>query len=453
MALKLGHTITSLLFSAQQARRAATRRIMATVHRNLAIQRRRQSKARFIIVTGSSGKTTTVRLLEHILSGQHRVAAQSLNNSYFDAVALLRRLRGDEDFVILEAGTLGPGDVAKTAELFRPDISLVTLVALEHYSAFRNIQAVAQEKAAVVEALRDDGMAILNFDSPEVRSMAPLSKGRIVSFALESGDYTARQRQLSGDGRLRFTLKYKGTTLPIETSLLGVHNWLAATAAATCALELGISPQDIATRTATFEQLPGRLTKHELPDGTTFILDSVKAPYHSVALPLALLSRLNYQRKRVVIGQLSDYSGNPKAKYRDTYRAAREIADEVIMVGNNARKVTPTAEDAASGNSRQFDHVRDLARYLAETATPGEVVVVKSASNLHLERLLLMRQSHVSCWTDECRVKLTCQMCGLYGRPYAEHLGQQSKAKRETLRLLAGESGKASLTAAKPTSG
>lgn len=90
--------------------------------------------------------------------------------------------------------------------------------------------------------------------------------------------------------------------------------------------------------------------------------------------------------------------------------------------------MTPTPEDAAAGKFRKFERVQDVATYLAETSSPGELVLVKSAQNLHLERLLLMRQTEVACWPEDCRVQLACPSCGLYGAPFHEHGGRRRKS-------------------------
>src|SRR5262245_31146092 len=112
--------------------------------------KRSRSRATFIGVTGSSGKTTTVSLLTHILSAESTVRTQVVSNGFHSMVTMLRRLTKQDRFVIMELATSGPGQLDKMTRLVKPDISIVTLVALEHFPAFRTIEEVAHEKAALV---------------------------------------------------------------------------------------------------------------------------------------------------------------------------------------------------------------------------------------------------------------------------------------------------------------
>jgi UDP-N-acetylmuramoyl-tripeptide--D-alanyl-D-alanine ligase len=399
----------------------------ALKHRTRLLQaqfNRRRSSAKFIVVTGSSGKTTTAQLLTHILSAEHKVRCQSVGNGYFNAIALLGGLSRKHEYVVLEAGTTKPGELDEIMRLYKPDVSIVTLVALEHYSAFRKIEAVASEKAAVVRSLAAGGLAILNHDDPLVRGMSAATTARTTSFGRDGGAYRASDLQILSDGRLTLTISFENQALSLNTRLLGAHNWLPVSAAAACAIELGVAPQKVAERIATFEPIVGRMSIHEVAQGPKFILDTVKAPFHSIFLPLETLRAISAARKRVIIGQISDYRGNSRPRHRDTYRAAREVAQEVIFVGANAHRSQASAEDIAQGRFRAFESVERLSAYLKETAIAGEVILVKSAQNMHLERLLFSMTDDVRCWPNDCGKKIPCQKCGLFQSPFHEHGGK-----------------------------
>ena len=389
--------------------------------------KRSRSRATFIAVTGSSGKTTTVSLLTHILSADFKVRTQVLRNGFHNMVTTLRRLTKDDQFVVLELATGGPGQLDKVTKLVKPDISIVTLVALEHYTAFRAIEAVAKEKGMIVRALPESGLAILNADDPNVRAMSASTKARVALFGATAGDYEVGGVRISAQGALSLTLRHGSRSIALHTQLIGAHNWLAVSAAVTCALEVGVSPETIADRVASFQPIAQRLSVHKIAGGPTFILDG-KAPYHSILLPLETLGGMTAPRKRFVLGNISDYPGNPIAKYRRAYHAARAVADEVIMVGTAARTVRPLPEDLQRGTFHAFESVEAASAYLKETAQAGEVILVKSAQNLHLERLMLEQAEGVRCWANECGNKPSCFDCRLYRKPFSEHSG---KSKRE----------------------
>ncbi len=389
--------------------------------------KRKTTAATVIAVTGSSAKTTTVSLLLHILSGDHGVTGHAVGNGYGEAVKSLANLRREDKFAVLEQGTDAPGQLARAAKLIKPDVAVVTLVAIEHYTSFRSIEAVAKEKAAFVESLSRTGLAILNFDDPNVRVMAQLTGARSVTFGTTGGDYLVSDLATSADGSVFFTLIHAGQKLELEAHLIGKYNWLTVAGAATTALELGIAPARVKERIATFKPLVGRMSAHTTREGSRIILDTVKAPYHSVKLPLDALSAMATSKRRFVLGQISDYAGNPTKKYRDTYAAAAKVADEVCFVGPTAHKARVSVADVESGKFRAFSNLIELAEHLKRTAHADEVIMVKSSKNLHLERLMLDRFEDVQCWPMECGVKRTCMECGQYTRAFSEHNGRPPK--------------------------
>lgn len=392
--------------------------------------KRNWSSARFIAVTGSSGKTSTVQLLSKMLAVDHQVAHQSFNNSEKSAINLLCRVKRSDAFTILEAGTGAPGQLERITNLFKPDISIVTLVAIEHYSAFRQLAAIAHEKASLVRALPANGLALLNFDDPSIRDMAAACAAPVRFFGCTGGDYRAFDLKLGQDGRLQFKIAHDRGTLPLNTRLIGEHNWLCVTAAASCALELGISPETVAQCVEDFDPIPGRMSLHTVANGPTFLLDTYKAPLHSVTLPFAALAQMNYSRKRIIVGSLSDYPGNPKRKYRDVYLAARAVADEIIFVGEHAHRIKALPEDLEAGRFYAFPAIRSAFDHLLRTHGANEVILIKTSQNLHLERLMLAFAHHVQCWADACGRNENCMTCGLFKQPFAEHGGKNRRRRR-----------------------
>ncbi|TIV91127.1 MAG: UDP-N-acetylmuramoyl-tripeptide--D-alanyl-D-alanine ligase, partial [Mesorhizobium sp.] len=154
---------------------AGLRRIRKELGQRLKIYRARRARARskatFIGVTGSSGKSTAVSLLGHILAGHGRTYTRVLANTINSLVSTLYRhmnKHGEVDYVVFEAGASGVDTIRPMAQLLKPHVAVVTMVQLEHFSSFKALENVAREKRALVEALGPDGLAVLNADDPNV---------------------------------------------------------------------------------------------------------------------------------------------------------------------------------------------------------------------------------------------------------------------------------------------
>ena len=370
------------------------------------------SRATYIAITGSSAKTTTTSLLSHILSANANVQTQVLQNTRGAACNTLRSMKRHHDYVVCEIGTGGPGTLKPMIDLIKPSVGIVTLVGLEHYSAFRTYEAVAAEKGTLVEALPDDGLAILNADDDRVAAMASRTSARTVTFGESSGDYKISNVQVDHPGQLGFSITYDNETFDLTTRFTGAHNCVAVAAAFSCALQLGIAPSVCQERIASFEPVFGRCSVHHIENGPTFVLDTCKAPYYSVHLAVEMMAHFNAPRKRIIVGKISDASDtNPK--YRDIYRAARDVADQVIFVGDNAHRSKATAEEILAGRFVEKRTVQDAAAFVRETAMPGEIILLKSGAKSHLERLLLQFQHEVCCWEQNCKKSDQCIRCEL----------------------------------------
>ena len=409
----------------------------------LARRGRSRSKATFVGVTGSSGKSTATGLLQHILSAQASVQSQVLINTIRTLARTLSRVSRDTRYVVIEVGASGVNTVVPMAELLRPDVAIVTLVRLEHYTAFRKIELVAEEKGSLVEAVRPGGFAVLNADDEQVMSMASRTRERVVTFGMSpEADYTVSGPRAGYPDMLSFTLRTPSGELALNTLFPAVHFWVPIAAAVVAALELGIPAQTIVERVASFRPLSNRGEIYPVPGGPRFILDAAKAPWHSLNLAFEMIGKAKARRKRIVLGHISDYAGSSR-KYGNAYQAARQVSDQVIFVGDNSHRSRASQEDRDSGRFREIRSVKEVADYIRETAVEDELVLIKGSANLHLERIALSHTHDVRCWVDACGKPGGCLQCGLYEKPFEEHSDferRRSKLRKKRYRIQ-GKSG------------
>ncbi|MBZ9886238.1 UDP-N-acetylmuramoyl-tripeptide--D-alanyl-D-alanine ligase [Mesorhizobium sp. CA10] len=385
---------------------------------------RARSKATFIGITGSSGKSTATSLLGHILASHGKVYTQVLANTLKALVrTLYKRMKraGKVDHVVFEAGAFEPGSIRSMAQMLKPDVAVVTMVRLEHVTQFRTLDAVAQEKRALVEALSPGGLAILNADDPHVLDMASGARCRVATFGQsEAADYRVTNIHAAYPDLLRFSLRWRGGDIDMQTRFPGEHFWLPAAAAAVTALELGVPPEKIAARTASFEPLANRCAVLVTDRGPQFIVDAAKAPWHSLNIAFEMMAKAKAVRKRIVVGQISDYTGSSR-KYGTAYGIARDVADEVIYTGDNAHRSRASQADRDSGRLIELRTPKEVSDHIKQTAVPGELILLKSSGNLHLERVALVWTHDVRCWIPTCGKKEGCSTCGLYEVPFEEH--------------------------------
>ncbi|MBZ9992652.1 Mur ligase family protein [Mesorhizobium sp. BH1-1-4] len=395
---------------------------------------RANSKATFIGVTGSSGKSTVTALLGHILAAHRPTYARFLANTMQSLVGTLyKRMRqaGEVDYVVFEAGAFGVDTIRPMAQMLQPHVAVVTMVRLEHVASFRTLENVAVEKRALVEALRPDGLAVLNADDPHVADMAAGARCRVVTFGIAAGaDYRVTDIHAAYPDRLALSIDWRGGRLQLETPFPAEHFWLPTTAAVATALELGVPWDKVAAQVVTFQPLANRCAVIVTDGGPQFIVDAAKAPWHSINLALEMMTKATAVRKRIVLGQISDYVGSTR-KYDQAYRTAREIADQVIYTGDNAHRSRASQADRDGGRFVELRTPKDVSDHIKRTAVPGELILIKSSSNLHLERIALAWKHEVKCWVPVCGKREGCDTCGLYEVPFEQHRDHVRQRRRD----------------------
>jgi UDP-N-acetylmuramoyl-tripeptide--D-alanyl-D-alanine ligase len=232
-------------------------------------------------------------------------------------------------------------------------------------------------------------------------------------------------------GKLHLEIGHNEQVFELQGQFTGSHHSLPMAAAFACAHQLGAPADLIKRRLSSFQPEFGRCSTHFKEDGPIFIADTRKAPYHSIYLAVDMLKEFDAPRKRIVIGQISDFAGNPKPKYRGVYRAALLVADQVVFVGNHAHRAGATEAELATGRFIAKRSVEEAAKFIAETAIPGEIILLKSSVSLHLDRIMHNFYSEVRCWEQACGIRETCTRCDLYSIPFADHFETKRERKRQ----------------------
>ena len=125
----------------------------------------RECATKVLAITGSNGKTSVKALLLSILGrvGGAYANPGNRNNEIGLPLAVLDA-PDDARFAVYEMGAGKPGDIAYLTAIARPDVALVNNIAPAHLQRMGSLLGVADTKAAIYDALADDGVAVVNAD-------------------------------------------------------------------------------------------------------------------------------------------------------------------------------------------------------------------------------------------------------------------------------------------------
>lgn len=377
---------------------------------DLAAFHRRRWPGRVLCVAGSVGKTTT-RSSVAALASAAGLAVHSprgnLNNLIGVPMVLLG-LGTEHTLCVAEIGTNHPGEVARLAELARPDVAVLTRIALEHAEGLGGLDAIEREEGDVLRALRPGGIAVFNADDERCARQAASCAGiqhvryGVASAAAHTGaEYQIVQHEsLSARVERVQIARPRGGLLSLESPLLGLPGAyaLAAAIAATEALLGRVLDGAELTRALASSALgePGRLCAVELPDGTLVLDDTYNSSPASVKSS-ALVARDLAARRRarlvLVIGEMRELGAHSAAAHRELAPDLAALGPaHIITFGGDASELARELAGAGIPGGFVADAPAALARVQA-VRQPGDVILVKASRGLRAERVVQGLQS------------------------------------------------------------
>jgi UDP-N-acetylmuramoyl-tripeptide--D-alanyl-D-alanine ligase len=283
-------------------------------------------------ITGSVGKTTTKDFLADCLTSTFCAAAseRSFNNELGLPLTLLNAPDAAR-WVVLEMGARGPGQITRLAEVARPEVGIVTRVAMAHMEYFGDLDGVARAKGELIAALPASGLAVLNFGDPRVRDMAALSACPVLGFGVAAeAEVRADDVTLDRDLRARFRLSSPWGQTEVRLAVHGVQQVANALAAATVALWCGVQIDTVAAALSTSEGSPLRMEVHHVPSGPVLVVDCYNANPASVEAALRSLAVLPGKRKLAVLGLMAELGDHSESEHRRITVVAEELGIQVV---------------------------------------------------------------------------------------------------------------------------
>jgi cyanophycin synthetase len=389
------------------------------------------SRIPIVAITGSNGKTTTARMIAHILKGMGRKVGLTSTDGIFVDGRLIRRgdMSGPRsastvlqnptvDFAVFEVAR--GGILREGLGYQRNDVAVVLNVTGDHLGlgGITSIRQLAAVKQVIVEAVPRDGTAVLNADDPLVAAMGSHSSGSVVYFSMDPEHELLKRQASRGrrgvtleqgrDGEM-IVLRQGRKSMPlVATHLLpatfegrarmNVANALAAVAASWAAgAHLHDIRQGLRTFTTSFYMAPGRLNVMDL-NGYRVIVDYAhNAPavralgefVERLAEPSPGGAHALVTGRR--IGVIATAGDRREADIRDVGQMASTYFDHIVVREDEnprGRKRGETAAlivegikagMAAGGRTRTIETMLDemeATRHALDIGGAGDVVVV-----------------------------------------------------------------------------
>ena len=364
-----------------------------------------------IAITGTNGKTTTTRLIAHILKGSGRtVGFTTTDGTYIQNQQITK---GDNtgpvsaqlvlkdptvDVAVLE--TARGGIIRAGLGFDHCDIGVVTNVAADHLGMkdINTLEDLARVKSVVPRAVSKKGYAVLNAEDQNVFNMRKLVDGYCVYFSMTEDhpniERQARRGRISCvyetgyvtilKGRWKVRIE-KASNIPLTyggRAEFMVQNVLAATLA--CFVH-GVSLEDLRVGLTTFNagiaQTPGRLNFIEVGD-VTVLMDYAHNPAGLRGLT-SFVTKMPYKYRTILLNVAGDRRDDDIVEFGKIAADAFErivIRQGHYLRGRTAENVYELlqkgiAQSEAHPQVRIIADSRDAMLHAIKNGRKGELVV------------------------------------------------------------------------------
>lgn len=341
-------------------------------------------------VTGSNGKTTVKEMIAAIFATQgHTLSTQGNLNNDIGVPLTLLKLDDSHRYAVIEMGANHLGEIAYTSRYAQADVSVITNIGAAHIEGFGSIEGVAKTKGEIVESLGEDGVAVLNRDDAFYDFLQNLAGSRrSVSFGLNPlADVTALNIDTALDSQgfaTRFEIKTATDVLPIRLHLAGAHNVKNALAAATVAMQFGISLQDIKHGLEQLQPVTGRMQPLLGRKGNIVIDDTYNANPSSLKAALEVLTDCSNEAW-LALGAFGELGPDSPAIHREMGELIKaKSVKRLFATGALAKH----AVEAFGDGGQFFDNQEQLIDTLTQAVTGKETVLVKGSRAQKMENVV-----------------------------------------------------------------
>lgn len=314
------------------------------------------------------------------------------------------------EWLVLEVGADRPGDISSLVGWLPVDVAVITRLpeVPVHVEFFVSADAVAQEKAALIDCIKPGGTLLLFADDERTLKLEhrlPAPDAKVMTFGFGGraevrGTHfeVLRERDLTGRVEGGVAVGMRGgiqvgcRELPVELKgAVGAHAFLPLIAAAAVGQALGLEHEDIAEGLGGYKPPPGRMRLLPGIKHTLVVDDTYNASPAAAAAALEALQLLSGKGRRVAaLADMMELGRHSVEEHRKLGVLAARMCDVLVTVGFRARDTAQAALDQGLHEQHvfQYEDSRQAGRELQNILQEGDVVLCKGSQSMRMERVV-----------------------------------------------------------------
>ncbi|MCM3713100.1 UDP-N-acetylmuramoyl-tripeptide--D-alanyl-D-alanine ligase [Halalkalibacter oceani] len=350
-------------------------------------------------VTGSNGKTTTKDLLFAVLSlHKETYKTQGNYNNHIGLPLTILAMPATCEYLILEMGMSGFGEIALLSEIALPDVAIVTNIGDSHLEQLGSREGIAKAKMEITTGLKKGGTVIIDGDESLLN---PYRKEATCTVGFSGQCDAILSAVNASEAGYSFQFADLGRfSLP----LLGEHNVKNAGFVIAAARQIGV-PQEAIRRGLESVSLTGmRLEKQRGKQGELIINDAYNASPTSMMAAIETVKALpGFEKRIAVLGDMYELGNEEEMLHRKVADVISEPLTHLICIGEKARWIAAEAIKSTTAGlvihwARSKDEAAAYIRTLADART---AILFKASRGMKLEEVIDAYQT-MERGNDEC---------------------------------------------------
>ncbi|WP_121542625.1 UDP-N-acetylmuramoyl-tripeptide--D-alanyl-D-alanine ligase [Candidatus Rickettsia colombianensi] len=408
----------------------------------MALYKRENSKAKFIAITGSVGKTSTKEALKTLLTETNYKSLDPLYNeankeefegdterstaaytlvredvstgltyklpleaSYIRGLVFASRgnfnnhlgllinlasMADDTEYAIFELGMNHKGEIRELVQILKPNIAMITNISEAHLEFFNSLEEVAEAKCEIFENFSKNDIAVINADTncynKILSILKKLSITDIHSFGRSSK--TSAELVLYENLGEQVYLKYKINNKVLDVTIPFIPRHFAENYTGVL-LIIDILDKDIeiaANNLANISPTKGRGEIINIQN-CRVICDYYNASPQSMKAALEYLKQVPAENKTAIIGDMLELGENSKRLHEELVSYILDAAcSKVYLVGANTKYIYDLLPSKIA--KKYFKNVDELITHITNLFEGNELILIKGSRGVKLDKIV-----------------------------------------------------------------
>nr|WP_016830858.1 UDP-N-acetylmuramoyl-tripeptide--D-alanyl-D-alanine ligase [Rickettsia conorii] len=357
----------------------------------MALYKRENSKAKFIAITGSVGKTSTKEALKVLLQHDFLVFASRGNfNNKLGMLINLASMADDTEYAIFELGMNHKGEIRELVQILKPNIAMITNISEAHLEFFNSLEEIAEAKCEIFANFSKNDIAVINADTNCYNKILSILKNLSITDIHSFGRSAKTSAELILYENLgeQVYLKYKinKKVLDVTIPFIPRHFTENYTGVLLIIDILGKDIEIAANHLANISPTKGRGEIINIQN-CRVICDYYNASPQSMKAALEYLKQVPAEKKTAIIGDMLELGENSKRLHEKLVQYILDAAcSKVYLVGVNTKYINDLLP--AKIAKKYFKNVDELITHITDLFEGNELILIKGSRGVKLDKIV-----------------------------------------------------------------